>query len=36
VFPGWQGGPLEHVIAGKAVAFREAADPSFREYAHRS
>ena len=29
VFPGWQGGPLEHVIAGKAVAFREAADPSF-------
>ena len=25
VFPGWQGGPLEHVIAGKAVAFREAA-----------
>ncbi len=34
VFPGWQGGPLEHVIAGKAIAFREAADPSFREYAH--
>ncbi len=33
VFPGWQGGPLEHVIAGKAIAFREAADPSFREYA---
>ncbi len=33
VFPGWQGGPLEHVIAGKAVAFREAADPSFGEYA---
>ena len=33
VFPGWQGGPLEHVIAGKAVAFREAADPSFSEYA---
>jgi glycine hydroxymethyltransferase len=33
VFPGWQGGPLEHVIAGKAVAFREAADPSFAEYA---
>ena len=27
VFPGWQGGPLEHVIAGKAVAFREAAAP---------
>ncbi|MEX2253024.1 MAG: serine hydroxymethyltransferase [Thermoleophilaceae bacterium] len=35
VFPGWQGGPLEHVIAGKAVAFREAADPAFREYAHQ-
>ncbi|MGA9277341.1 serine hydroxymethyltransferase [Ilumatobacter sp.] len=35
VFPGWQGGPLEHVIAGKAVAFREAADPSFSEYAHQ-
>jgi glycine hydroxymethyltransferase len=33
VFPGWQGGPLEHVIAGKAVAFFEAAQPSFREYA---
>ena len=27
VFPGWQGGPLEHVIAGKAVAFREALRP---------
>ena len=35
VFPGWQGGPLEHVIAGKAVAFFEAAQPSFREYAHQ-
>jgi len=35
VFPGWQGGPLEHVIAGKAIAFREAADPSFRAYAHQ-
>ena len=33
VFPGLQGGPLEHVIAGKAVAFREAMAPSFREYA---
>lgn len=33
VFPGWQGGPLEHVIAGKAIAFREAADPSFKDYA---
>ncbi len=35
MFPGWQGGPLEHVIAGKAVAFREAAHPSFRDYAHQ-
>jgi glycine hydroxymethyltransferase len=33
VFPGSQGGPLDHVIAAKAVAFREAADPSFKEYA---
>ena len=33
VFPGLQGGPLEHVVAAKAVAFREAADPSFRTYA---
>jgi glycine hydroxymethyltransferase len=33
VFPGWQGGPLEHVIAGKAVAFYEALQPSFSEYA---
>ena len=33
VFPGLQGGPLEHVIAGKAVAFREAAHPSFADYA---
>ncbi len=32
VFPGLQGGPLEHVIAAKAVAFREAAQPEFREY----
>jgi glycine hydroxymethyltransferase len=32
VFPGSQGGPLEHVIAAKAVAFREALQPSFREY----
>jgi glycine hydroxymethyltransferase len=32
VFPGTQGGPLEHVIAAKAVAFREALDPSFRIY----
>jgi glycine hydroxymethyltransferase len=33
VFPGMQGGPLMHVIAAKAVAFREALEPSFREYA---
>jgi glycine hydroxymethyltransferase len=33
VFPGLQGGPLEHVIAAKAVAFREAAQPSFKTYA---
>ena len=33
VFPGWQGGPLEHVIAGKAVAFFEALQPSFKDYA---
>lgn len=32
VFPGQQGGPLEHVIAAKAVAFGEALDPSFRMY----
>ena len=32
VFPGQQGGPLEHVIASKAVAFGEALDPSFKEY----
>jgi glycine hydroxymethyltransferase len=35
VFPGLQGGPLEHVIAAKAVAFGEAAQPSFREYARQ-
>ncbi|MDQ3979882.1 MAG: serine hydroxymethyltransferase, partial [Actinomycetota bacterium] len=33
VFPGLQGGPLMHVIAAKAVAFREAAQPTFRTYA---
>jgi glycine hydroxymethyltransferase len=33
VFPGLQGGPLMHVIAAKAVAFREASEPSFRQYA---
>lgn len=32
VFPGVQGGPLEHVIAAKAVAFGEALEPSFKEY----
>lgn len=35
VFPGIQGGPLEHVIASKAVAFGEALDPSFTEYQKR-
>lgn len=32
VFPGIQGGPLMHVIAGKAVAFKEALEPSFKDY----
>jgi glycine hydroxymethyltransferase len=32
VFPGTQGGPLEHVIAAKAVAFKEAMDPTFKDY----
>jgi glycine hydroxymethyltransferase len=35
VFPGMQGGPLMHVIAAKAVCFKEAATPEFREYAGR-
>jgi glycine hydroxymethyltransferase len=35
VFPGTQGGPLMHVIAAKAVAFREALEPDFREYTRR-
>jgi glycine hydroxymethyltransferase len=35
VFPGTQGGPLEHVIAGKAVAFGEALKPEFKEYSAR-
>ena len=35
VFPGTQGGPLMHVIAGKAVALREAATPGFRDYCRR-
>ena len=33
VFPGLQGGPLEHVIAAKAVAFKENLDPAFKDYA---
>jgi len=33
IFPGIQGGPLEHVIAGKAVAFGEALAPAFKDYA---
>ena len=32
VFPGIQGGPLEHIIASKAVSFKEALEPSFKEY----
>ncbi len=35
IFPGLQGGPLMHVIAGKAVALKEAADPSFQAYQQR-
>ncbi len=35
VFPGGQGGPLEHVIAAKAVCFKEAMEPDFREYQQR-
>jgi glycine hydroxymethyltransferase len=35
VFPGLQGGPLDHVIAAKAVAFAEALDPSFAAYARQ-
>ena len=35
VFPGIQGGPLMHIIAAKAVAFKEALDPSFKEYQSR-
>ncbi|MGN0885208.1 MAG: serine hydroxymethyltransferase [Candidatus Spyradosoma sp.] len=35
VFPGMQGGPLEHVIAGKAVCFGEALKPEFKAYAHQ-
>lgn len=35
IFPGIQGGPLEHVIAAKAVAFKEALEPSFKTYASK-
>ncbi|WP_086275687.1 serine hydroxymethyltransferase [Candidatus Enterococcus testudinis] len=35
VFPGIQGGPLEHVIAGKAVAFKEAQEDTFKEYSEQ-
>ena len=35
VFPGMQGGPLEHAIAGKAVAFGEALQPEFKDYARQ-
>src|SRR5882757_4567838 len=35
VFPGQQGGPLVHIIAAKAVAFKEALDPAFSTYAHQ-
>ncbi len=35
IFPGIQGGPLMHVIAAKAVAFKEALSPEFKEYQQR-
>jgi len=35
IFPGTQGGPMEHVIAAKAVCFREALTPEFKVYAHQ-
>jgi glycine hydroxymethyltransferase len=35
IFPGIQGGPLMHVIAGKAVAFKEALEPAFKAYQHQ-
>jgi len=35
VFPGMQGGPLEHVVAAKAVCFREALQPAFKDYARQ-
>ena len=33
IFPGMQGGPLEHIIAGKAICFKEADTNEFKEYA---
>jgi glycine hydroxymethyltransferase len=36
VFPGIQGGPLQHVIAAKAVCFHEALDPGFKQYAQQN
>jgi glycine hydroxymethyltransferase len=35
VFPGMQGGPLEHIVAAKAICFREAMEPSFKLYARQ-
>ena len=35
IFPGIQGGPLVHIIAAKAVCFREAMQPAFKEYARQ-
>ena len=35
VFPNMQGGPMEHAIAGKAVAFKEAMQPEFKDYANQ-
>jgi glycine hydroxymethyltransferase len=35
VFPGMQGGPLEHIVAAKAICFREAMEPSFKNYARQ-
>ncbi|MFC1616158.1 serine hydroxymethyltransferase [Patescibacteria group bacterium] len=35
VFPGMQGGPHDHIIAGKAIAFKEALQPDFKEYANQ-
>ncbi len=35
VFPGMQGGPLEHIVAAKAICFREAMEPGFKDYARQ-